>query len=138
MNVNAVSARSTPRGVALSVATAWIVSAVVCTVVSLGAQALGADASVIMGLEPALYLIFALVGLLIAAAVWALVRSRAARPHTVMNVMVPVVVVVSLVPDVLVGIAGLGWIGAIALMLMHLGVAAAGVTALRRFLPLSG
>ena len=120
----------------LAVLTAWVGSAVVCTVISLVTQALGVDASVVKGLEAPLYLSFALVGLVIAAAAWVLVRSRARRPSAVLRVLVPVVVALSMVPNILIGLAGFGWAGAIALMLMHLVVAVAGVLAFVRFLPL--
>lgn len=125
------------RGFALSVLIAFVASGVINTVICLAAVALGADAGVVLGLNPPFFLSFALIGLLIAAAAWSLVRSRARRPGAVMRVLVPVVVLVSLVPDLLVGLAGLGWTGAFALMLMHLSVAVCGVAALRRFLPLT-
>ena len=128
--------QSTGRGYLLSVALAFVASGVINFVISLIARALGADASTVVGLNPAAFLLFALVGLLIAAGVWVLVRSRSQRPTGVMRVLVPVVVLISLVPDVLVGLAGFGWVGAVALMLMHLSVAACGVAALRRFLHL--
>lgn len=127
---------STLRGIGLSVLTAGVASAVLNTVISLVAQALGADATRIMGLTPPLYIAFAVIGLLVAAVAWSVVRARAADPAAVLRWLVPVVVLVSLVPDLLVGLAGLGWIGAVALALMHLCVAVAGVSAFRRFLPL--
>jgi hypothetical protein len=104
-------------------------------VISLIAQALGADASRIMGLTPPLYIGFAVVGLLIAALAWSTVRAKASNPATVLRRLVPVVVVISLIPDVLVAV-GMSAVGGIALGLMHLVVAAAGVAAFRRFLPL--
>lgn len=64
-----------------------------------------------------------------------IIRRRAANPAALLRRLVPVVVVLTLIPDLLVGLA-LGW-GAIALALMHLAVAATAVTAYRRFLPLS-
>lgn len=128
----------TPLGVALSVAVAFLVSGVVDTLIALAARSLGADVNVVRGLSPPIYLAFALVGLLFAALAWSLVRAKARRPQGVMRVLVPVVVVVSLVPDILLGVlASGGWIGPVALMLMHLSVAVCGVLAFRRFLPLT-
>jgi len=126
---------STGAGIALSVAAAAVASAVVNTVISLIAQALGANASMIMGLTPPLYIGFAVVGLLIAALAWSAVRAKASDPAAVLRRLVPVVVVISLIPDVLVAV-GMSAVGGIALGLMHLVVATAGVLAFRRFLPL--
>ena len=126
---------STGAGIALSVAAAAVASAVVNTVISLIAQALGANASMIMGLTPPLYIGFAVVGLLIGALAWSAVRAKASDPAAVLRRLVPVVVVISLIPDVLVAV-GMSAVGGIALGLMHLVVATAGVLAFRRFLPL--
>jgi uncharacterized membrane protein (UPF0182 family) len=126
---------STARGIALSVTVAAVASAVVNTVISLLAQALGADASKIMGLTPPLYIGFAVIGLLIAALAWSAVRAKASNPAAVMRWLVPAVVLISLIPDALVAV-GMSAVGGIALGLMHLVVAAAGVAAFRRFLPL--
>lgn len=125
---------STGRGVALAVVATTVVAGIVNTVISLVAQALGADASAIMGLQPATYLIFTLIGSAVGALGWVIVRRRAANPAALLRWLVPVVVLVSMVPDLLVGLS-LGW-GALALALMHLVVAAVAVTAYRRFLPL--
>lgn len=137
MTLQASGRTSTLRAVALSVGAAFVVSGVIDTGVALAARALGADPRAVGGLNTPAYLLFALIGLLVAAIVWSLVRARAAHPQAVMRVLVPVVVALSLVPDVLVGVAGLGWVGAVALMVMHLVVAVCGVVAFRRFLPLS-
>jgi hypothetical protein len=71
---------------------------------------------------------------------WLVVRRRAGDPATVMRVLVPAVVLVSLVPDVLVGItkslAGTTWPGIAGLMVMHLTVAAVAVTTFAKLLPL--
>ena len=80
--------------------------------------------------------------LLIAVAVWQRVRSRSADPVRTMSRLVPVVVVLSLVPDVLVGVGGsmahTTWGGVFALMTMHLLVSAVGVASFAYFLPLAG
>ena len=133
---NATQSSATGRGIMLTVITAGLGSAVVNAVISAAAQSLGADPKLVPGLAPALYISFAVIGLLVAAVVWSIVRIRAAAPSALMRTLIPVVVGVSLIPDVLIGVAGFGWVAAVALMLMHLAVAAFGVTALRRFLPL--
>jgi hypothetical protein len=81
------------------------------------------------------------IGLVLAAVAWEVVRRRAADPVRLMSRLAPAVVIVSLVPDVLVGATkGLphsSWGGVAALMVMHLVVAAAGVLSFARFLPLT-
>lgn len=127
---------STGRGIALSVLVTTIVAGAVNTAISFAAQALGADPTTIMGLQPVTYLVFTLIGALAGAVGWQLVRRRATNPAAVLRWLVPLVVALSLIPDVLVGMS-LGWTGGIALALMHLAVAAVAVAAYRRFLPLA-
>lgn len=129
------STTSTGRGFAFAAVTATVVAGVINTVISLIAQALGADASVLMGLQPGLYIVFTLVGVIAGAAGWVIIRARSADPAALLRRLVPTVVAVSLIPDLLLGLS-LGW-GALALALMHLSVAATAVAAYHRFLPLS-
>ena len=84
-------------------------------------------------------------GLLIAAVVWELVRRRAGDPVAVMRRLVPIVVVLSWVPDVALGathreastqLPHTTWGEVAALMVMHLFVAAIGLGLFSRLLPL--
>jgi hypothetical protein len=84
-------------------------------------------------------------GLLIAVVVWELVRRRAGDPVAVMRRLVPIVVVLSWVPDVVLGathreatshVAHTTWGEVAALMVMHLFVAAIGLGLFSRLLPL--
>lgn len=84
-------------------------------------------------------------GLLIAVVVWELVRRRAGDPVAVMRRLVPIVVVLSWVPDVVLGathreasrqVAHTTWGEVAALMVMHLFVAAIGVGLFSQLLPL--
>ncbi|MFF0085927.1 DUF6069 family protein [Streptomyces canus] len=79
-------------------------------------------------------------GVLIAAAAWAIIRARSARPDRLLRTLVPVILIVSLIPDIMVGASdsrpGTSWGAVIALMVMHVVVAAVAVPAFRRFLPL--
>ena len=72
---------------------------------------------------------------------WLLVRRKAASPASVMRALAPAAVLVSLVPDVLLGItkfeAGTTWPGVAGLMAMHLAVAAVAVTSYAKLLPLN-
>jgi hypothetical protein len=84
-------------------------------------------------------------GLLIAVVVWELVRRRAADPVAVMRRLVPIVVVLSWAPDVLLGathreatsqLPHTTWGEVAALMVMHLFVAAIGLGLFSQLLPL--
>ncbi|MFJ9100924.1 hypothetical protein ACIRJM_20945 [Streptomyces sp. NPDC102405] len=79
---------------------------------------------------------------MISAAVWAIIRARSARPARLLRTLVPAVLIVSLIPDVMVGVAdsrpGTSWGAVIDLMVMHVAVTAVAVPAYLRFLPLRG
>ncbi len=134
MTTDASPSTSTGRGIALSVVVATVAAGVVNSAIALVARALGADPNVITGLQPPAYLVLTLVGTILGAIGWVIVRNRASDPAAVLRVLVPVAVVVSLIPDLLLGLQ-LGW-GVLWLALMHPVVAAAAVLAYRRFLPL--
>ncbi|WP_158841466.1 DUF6069 family protein [Saccharothrix deserti] len=107
------------------------------TVVSFAAQALGASPQVIQGLAPQAYVFLTTVGVVVAAVAWSLIRSRAKRPNALLRKLVPIVVVVSLLPDLpLFGIAGASAIGVIGLMVMHFVVAGVAVPIFAKVLPL--
>jgi len=71
---------------------------------------------------------------------WAFVRRRASHPRALLLKIVPIVLAVSFVPDVLVGtsrsLTGTSWGAVAALNSMHLVVAAVGLTAYLRVLPI--
>jgi acid phosphatase family membrane protein YuiD len=123
--------------VILGVLATIVLASAANTVVSSAATALGADAAVIQGLTPQAYVFLTAVGVVVAAAAWAVIRRKAARPNALLRKLVPAVVAVSLVPDVLLfGIPGASPIGVIALMLMHVVVASIAVPIFRTVLPL--
>ncbi len=127
---------STAPGIALSVLVVVVGAGVVNTLISVAAQRLGADPTVVAGLQPAIHVVFTLVGALVGAIGWVVVRRRAQNPARVLSWLVPTVIAVSLIPDVLVAVS-FSVVGGVALALMHLVVAAVAVPAYRRFLPLS-
>ncbi len=79
------------------------------------------------------------VGAIAGAVGWHLVVARSPNASGVLRVLVPTVLVLSLIPDVVLLVSGsqpgTTTAGVVALMLMHLGVAAAAVPAYRRFIP---
>jgi hypothetical protein len=124
------------RRTAVVLAAGVVVAAAATTVIALTGQALGAG---FPPLQPLVYLPFVVLGLAAATAGWAIVRARASDPARVLRVLVPVLTVLSLVPDVVLAVTGFipgtTITGAAALMLMHLTVVGVAVPVLARALP---
>jgi len=126
--------RSVVRAAAAAVV-AGVLSAAVAAVL---AVALGAPADAVQ-LQPASYVLLTVVGVAAGTAVWCRVVRRAAHPARLLARVVPVVLVLSLVPDAGLALGGSAtWGTAIALMVMHLAVAAAAVAVLQRMVPARG
>jgi len=90
-----------------------------------------------MGLALREYAPLTVAGILIGTLVWYTVRRRARNPRAVLRVLVPVAVVVSFVPDFGILAAGATPLNSLALIAMHVVVAAVTVPTLARVLPLS-
>ncbi|MFD8810687.1 DUF6069 family protein [Streptomyces sp. NPDC059627] len=141
-SLNAVPSRSLSGRplVALVTAVAIVLSVIVELVVAAFAHAAGSSSDfaplTAAGLIPPTVL-----GLLIASVTWHLVRARAKNPQAVMRRMVPTVVLLSLVPDVQLGIskreAHTTWAEVLVLMVLHLLVSAIGVYLFHRTMPLN-
>lgn len=125
--------------IAGSLVAAAVVATALNAVVAAIAHAAGASTQ-LQALQPPAFATFTFIGVLAGAAGWAIVRARADNPRRVLRVLAPAVVLVSFVPDVLVGatdaLPGSGWGGAIALMVMHVVVTAVAVGTYLRALPL--
>lgn len=120
----------------LGLAAAIVLACGINALLSLVAQALGASAHTIKGLNPASYLTFTVVGVLVGAVGWSLIRARAKNPAPLLNKLVPTVVTLSMLADVpLFFIDGSSPIGPATLMLMHIAVAAVAVPIFRHVLP---
>ena len=128
MTTQSMPAVSRGRTLAL-VALAAVASAVATSLVALATLALGADPT-FAPLQPPAFLTFAIAGTLAALAGWVLVVRFVPRSARLLRVLVPVLLAVSLIPDVallLTGfIPGATVPGVIGLMLMHPIVAAVG------------
>ncbi len=125
----------TARAIASATVVAGLLSIIANTVISQLAQAAGADPVAVPGLTVPAYVLFTVVGVLVGAIGWNVIRKRAARPSTLLRWLVPAVVAISLVPNVLVGFV-VGALGAAALGLMHIAVAVIAVPVYHRFMPL--
>jgi hypothetical protein len=119
-----------------TLAAGFVVAGIATSIIAAVVSGLGAG---FMPLTPALYLPFVLVGLLGAYLGWRIIRASVSRPFAVLRVLVPVVLVLSFVPDVallIIGfIPGATPLGGIALMTMHLAVAAVAVPVAQKLLP---
>jgi hypothetical protein len=86
------------------------------------------------------YAVLTVFGVVLSAAAWAIIRARSARPARLLRTLVPIALIVSLIPDMLVGVSdsrpGTSWGAVIALMVMHVAVTAVAVPAYLRFVPL--
>ena len=118
--------------IAATVVAASAVNAVIAQI----ALAAGADAT-FTPLTPGAYVFLTVIGVLLALAGWAVVRRTAARPARLLRVLVPVVLLVSFVPDLTTApnMAGSTTGGVIALALMHITTAVIAVAGFRRALP---
>ncbi len=84
------------------------------------------------------YVFLIVVGVLAGCLGWQLVRARASDPGKLISRLVPLVVLVSFVPDIAIGISGADhatWGAVFALIGAHLVVAAAAVTSFSFFMP---
>jgi Family of unknown function (DUF6069) len=122
--------------VALGVVAAIVIASIGNAIVSYVAQALGADPKAVLGLYPQVFIVLTAFGVLIAAFAWASIRKRAKDPARTLGKLVPIVVVLSWLLDIpLFFQPGADVVGIVALMVMHVVVAAAAVPVFRRVLP---
>jgi hypothetical protein len=92
-------------------------------------------------LQPGTYIAFIVLGSLGGAVGWQLIRSKARHPTKLLRTLVPVVVILSFIPDIAIGITGgfhATWGGVIALMAAHVVVATAAVISFATLLPVDG
>ncbi len=71
-----------------------------------------------------------------AGAPWETTTHRARDPRRTLSRLVPAVLLLSFLPDVLLGVSGSAWSGVAALMVMHLAVAAVALPVYARLLAL--
>lgn len=124
---------------ALAVLVAIVAAAIAVSVIAAIAHAAGARHD-FKPLTASAYLPLTTIGVLAGGIGWQIVRRRAAQPATMLRRLVPAVVLVSLIPDVAVGVSGsqpgTTWGAVAALMCMHVAVAAVAVAVFRRVMPL--
>jgi len=138
-DVHTGSASMSRRGVvALTLIAAALIAVVANSVVAFSGIAAGAGTD-FAPLTPAVYASLTVVGIVVGYLGWRIVVRRTAHPLRVLQILVPVLLVLSLVPDtisLLVGyIPGTTLTGFVALMIMHPIVVAVGVPAYQRLTP---
>jgi hypothetical protein len=133
------ASRTSPLLLVGGLAVAAVASIAVNALIAVVAHALGASDE-FPPLQFGAYAFFTVLGVLAGAAGWAAVRRFSSRPAAVLRWLVPTVVAVSLVPDLLLltseGQPGTGVLAVVALMAMHLAIAAIAVPIYRRVMPL--
>lgn len=134
----AVHPRSTFVSATLAVVSSSVVAGLLCLGVAALAHAAGASTD-FKPLTPVIFSSFVVIGAVVGAIGWSVVRRRAQDPQRLLTILVPTVFLLSLVPDILVGatdaLPGTSWAGVIGLMGMHLVVTVCLVAAYRVFLP---
>ena len=127
--------RRAPIMVAGGVFVAFLLSSLVNALIAVLAHALGAPED-FRPLEPSSYVFLTALGVLAGSAGWALVRRFSPDPERLLRRLVPSVVVLSCVPDFFQ--FGEGEVtGVVALLVMHVAVAAIAGPTYRRVMPLS-
>jgi len=131
--------RSELKATLTAIVAAAVPGIVLCLVIAVIAKAAGVPRNFeALSSFPALVI----VGVTAGALGWNIVRRRSADPRRLLIRLVPAVLVLSFIPDVVVGatkaLPHTTWGGVSALMMMHLAVAACAVASYGRFLPVHG
>ena len=137
--IDSASARTegTTRGIILSTLLGGAVASVANAIVAFAGLAAGADPA-IQGLTPPAYITLSVLGVLAGAIGWNVIR-RARSAGRILAVLVPVMLVLSLIPDVLLAVSsgdGAVVTAAVTLGIMHVVTVAVAVPIYRAFLPI--
>ena len=126
------------RGILLSTVLGGVVASIANAIVAFAGLSAGADPA-LPGLTPPAFITLSVVGVLVAAIGWTVVgRARSAK--RILTVLVPVLLVVSLIPDVALALTATSAAtvtAAVTLGIMHVVTVAVAVPVFRTFLPLA-
>lgn len=126
------------RTVILTVTVGIVVAIAASTIDAYAAYAAGSSTS-FAALRPAIFAPFVAIGVVAAYLGWSIIRRRAAHPAKVLRILVPVLFVLSFIPDVILLITafipGASLTGVVALAIMHLIVVAVAVPLCMRLAP---
>ena len=121
---------ASPARIAVAIVLAVLIAAAGNIVVSLVVGLIEGQ-----GGDPSFAVLLTVAGVLAGALGWALIRTLASNPAAVLRVLVPVVVIVSFLPDLWLLTQGFSAVLVVGLMVMHVVVAVPTVLAMRRVLP---
>lgn len=133
--MSSVSTRTVPPAappgrIALTVVVAAVAAAVVNTLIGLLVGVIEGT-----GYNPTTAIVYSLVGILIGFVGWVVIRQFVPRPAAVLRWLVPIVVVLSFIPDLYLLTFGMSVLLVIAFMVMHVVCAVIAVPAFQRVLP---
>ncbi|MGC9544787.1 DUF6069 family protein [Streptomyces sp. UG1] len=118
---------------------AAVASSIVEAAIAAVARAAGASDD-FQPLQAAAFIFFTVMGLVIGAIGWSIVRRSSKDPESLLRKLVPAVVVVSFIPDLAMLVSDYtphaDAVGVVALLVMHVVVAVAAVFTFRTILPL--
>jgi hypothetical protein len=137
--VETITPRRTRTGsMPLAIVTTAVIGVLASTLIAAVAHGAGVSHA-FLPLHFATFTLFIVVAAIGGAVGWQLVRARAADPSRILARLVPVVLLLSFIPDVLIGVTkaetATTWGGVFALMTMHVFVATAAVASYLYFLP---
>ena len=121
-----------------AIAVAAIAAALLNAVIAFLARGPFGASDALQGLTAPAFVSLTVIGVVIGALAWRAITRRAQRPATVVRRLVPIVLVLSFIPDVLLltgGAPGADLAGVLALMAMHVVVVAIAVPVFQRFMP---
>jgi hypothetical protein len=131
--------RPGPLVVIGGVLAAVVASSIVEAAVAAIARAAGASYG-FQPLQASAFVFFTVVGLVFGSIGWIIVRRSSKAPESLLRKLVPAVVVISFIPDLAMLVSNYkphaNAVGVVALLVMHVVVAAAAVFAFRKVLPL--
>jgi hypothetical protein len=135
-----VSVRSKASATAGILLAAVVLASLVDTAIAALGHAAGASHQ-FQPLKAPAFVSFTLLGILLGAAGWSIVRRRAAQPRALLRRLVPTVLALSFIPDLAMLFSSClphsNTAGVVSLLAMHVAVATIAVTAYTRALPLS-
>ena len=130
VSARTVPPAASPARITLAVVLAAVVAAIVNTLIGLLVGVIEGT-----GYNPTTAITYSVIGVLVGFVGWVLIRRFAPRPAAVLRWVVPLVVVLSFIPDLYLLTFGMSVLLVVALMIMHVVVAAVAVPAFRRVLP---
>jgi hypothetical protein len=134
---SATAQRYSKRRIALAALIAAAVTGVVDALIGIIALALGAKAT--LTLSPGPDVAFAVIASIVGAIGWTIIARQSQNPRRALQIVAPVVLLLSFIPDVLFAagtVAHTGWAPVAALVLMHIATIALALATYSTVLPI--